>query len=285
MRLKFLTLGILSTALIFTMPGVFPATETDEESALTSAQEIDLDYEIADFYDPFTLEDSEERTDLEPIDEDLTVLFIGNSITYHEYIPGLWEGAWGMAASKPELDYVHQSGKQLEAIFDDVTVYIHKLSYWESPVAGTARGDYMPLVAQAVTETEPDVVVLQLGENVSDATTFTEDYMWMIETIQTAAPDAKIVMVGETLTDWDADIVETAKQNIAAYYELPYIDTTELLESPELYQAGFGYLYTGLDDEQYSIEILGVSHHLSDRGMTWLANRVTEEIVSFYQED
>lgn len=229
----------------------------------------------------FITEITEIETEPVTIHEDITVLFIGNSITFHEYLPGTWEGEWGMAATEEAKDYVHVAAAQLNEIFDSADVYLHKLSYWESPVAGTVRSDYMFIVQEAIKETEPDVVVLQLGENVSDAGSFIGDYMYLIETIRAAAPEAKLLMIGEVLSDWDEDGVEISKQSIADYYGIPYIDTTEIRDNPD-YQARVGDTYVGRDGELYTIEKEGVAHHLSDTGMEWLATRVTEAIAAMY---
>ena len=42
------------------------------------------------------------------------VLFMGNSITYNRPVPEIgWDGAWGMAASARDSDYVHQTVRLL----------------------------------------------------------------------------------------------------------------------------------------------------------------------------
>ena len=60
------------------------------------------------------------------------VLFIGNSITRHGPKPEIgWPNDWGMAASAPEKDYVHQTVALLEEKGVRVDFAFANFSKWE----------------------------------------------------------------------------------------------------------------------------------------------------------
>src|SRR5258708_31125730 len=85
------------------------------------------------------------------------VLFIGNSLTMHGALPGVWDVVCGMAASAPEKDFVHlvtaelqkQHSRPVEALYNNGG-------------NGKIREmlEYLQLRSIA-----PDMVVIQGGEN------------------------------------------------------------------------------------------------------------------------
>ncbi len=217
----------------------------------------------------------------ETVQEDLTVLFIGNSITYHEPVPGAWDAAWGMCASEPQKDFVHQTGRILNRYFANADYYLVKMANWECPTPGTSRIDYLAAIQRSLS-VNPDVIVLELGENVIDDSTFPTDFVFMIETIKNTLPNVKLVMTGNTVSDWCSPNVEAMKRSIAYSYNIPYVDTTEIRDNP-LYQAGMGYQFRGTDGLIHNVPNIGVAHHLSDDGMLWLAQHVADEIIRLYE--
>ncbi len=231
--------------------------------------------------EPLPSSEKEETENInEKIEEELTVLFIGNSITYHETVPGAWDAAWGMCATEPQKDFVHQTGRILNRYFDNTDYFLVKMANWECPTPGTDRLGYLTSVQKALS-VNPDVIVLELGENVIDDTTFAEDFIVMIRMIQSTLPDVKLVMTGNTVSDWCSPNVEAQKQNIADLYGIPYVDTTEIRDNP-LYQAGLDYQFWGLDGALHDVPNIGVAHHLNDDGMLWLAEHVADEILALY---
>ena len=60
------------------------------------------------------------------------ILFLGNSITLHGPKADIgWTGDWGMAASEPEKDYVHQTVRMLRAENPGLSWRIGQLADWE----------------------------------------------------------------------------------------------------------------------------------------------------------
>lgn len=217
----------------------------------------------------------------EKIQEDLTVLFIGNSITYHEPVPGAWDAAWGMCATEPQKDFVHQTGRILNRHFMHANYYLVKMANWECPTPGTSRIDYLAAIQRSLS-VNPDVIVLELGENVLDDSTFAVDFTFMIEMIRNTLPNVKLVMTGNTVSDWCSPNVEAMKRSIAYSYGIPYVDTTEIRDNP-VYQAGLNYQFRGTDGVLHNVPNIGVAHHLNDDGMLWLAQRVANEIIRLYE--
>lgn len=97
------------------------------------------------------------------------ILFLGNSITLHGPAPQIgWEGNWGMAASAPDKDYVHQ-------LLDRVTKTaggkpqskIRNIADFERNFAT------FPIAEKLKDELafEADVVILAIGENAASPKT------------------------------------------------------------------------------------------------------------------
>lgn len=101
------------------------------------------------------------------VDSTISIVFLGNSITYHS----VWEENGdqrprGMAATTLEQDYVHQ-------LIDLIATSYHvNVKYSITNIANLERGyasyDFnMDSCFQMLGTTEPDILILQMGENVS----------------------------------------------------------------------------------------------------------------------
>src|SRR6185369_11962400 len=98
------------------------------------------------------------------------VLFLGNSITLHAPAPGIgWTGNWGMAASVEEKDYVHlltvdiakAAGAQPRAMVRNLANF--ERNYETFDLATGLKSEL---------EFGADIVVVALGENVPEPTTY-----------------------------------------------------------------------------------------------------------------
>lgn len=88
----------------------------------------------------------------------LKVLIIGNSITYHP-ASGEWNNDWGMAASAPEADYVHQVGQAIADSFcADVT--LQAMAVWRFEYGLTSVDEFA-----SEKEFQPDLLIIRLGDN------------------------------------------------------------------------------------------------------------------------
>lgn len=93
------------------------------------------------------------------------ILFLGNSITYHPTLPSInWYGAWGMAASSEDKDYVHVlTNKIAQAAGATPTIKATNIFTFER---GYNTYD-IATTLQAELAFHPDIVVLAIGENVT----------------------------------------------------------------------------------------------------------------------
>ena len=93
----------------------------------------------------------------------LKILVVGNSITRHGPKAEIgWERDWGMAASAPEKDYVHQLFAKLCAAGVQPYMMIRQASGWE---IGYLNGDILDKFADE-RAFDADIVIYRLSENV-----------------------------------------------------------------------------------------------------------------------
>lgn len=118
---------------------------------------------------------------------------MGNSFTIHP-VTDYWWGEWGMAAACRDSDYCHIL-QQLITQWQDgdkPEMTIHNVADFE-------RGHGSPSVRDKtvgkLSGTE-DLIVLRLGECVSNFTDYTEDLEALIDQIKAHSPNAAIVMSG-----------------------------------------------------------------------------------------
>jgi len=118
---------------------------------------------------------------------------MGNSFTIHP-VTDYWWGEWGMAAACRDSDYCHIL-QQLITQWQDgdkPEMTIHNVADFE-------RGHWSPNVRDKTVDmlsgTE-DLIVLRLGECVSNFTDYTEDLEALIDQIKAHSPNAAIVMSG-----------------------------------------------------------------------------------------
>lgn len=99
------------------------------------------------------------------------MLFLGNSITWHEYNEGVgWLQEWGMAASAAEKDYVHLMSNDVERITGVAPVLRVRNIYNIERAILTADIDADAGIAADVAFA-PTVVVIAIGENFTGPST------------------------------------------------------------------------------------------------------------------
>ena len=208
--------------------------------------------------------------------DQLSILILGNSITMHEPADGKWWGSWGMAATSKETDYAHVMEKRLEAMGTDVSLSLLKLSDWEAP-DDQPRSSCLQGIAPALAG-HPDIVIVQLGENVSDTATFKEDLANLLSIVHAASPKSRILVMGNVLSDWSSPDVDTIKREVASAPEYEYIDMSDLLGRAEI-QAGIGYMVKGDDGLDHMIGSQDVALHPNDIGMEMIAEKLVDAII------
>ena len=194
---------------------------------------------------------------------------IGNSITIHAPNEVWWNGI-GMAASAEDRDYVHLVAEQLSGMYGKTAVHPLYCYAWET---ATDRGGKLSMLDPYL-DPQLQLVTIQLGENAEDLTTFEEDFEALIRYVQEKAPQAKILVIGDFWTNGDRDRM---KQEAAKKTGAGFVSLEEIRDNPE-YQAGIGAIVYDAEGNPHTVENRDVAGHPGDRGMQYIADRVTEAL-------
>lgn len=193
----------------------------------------------------------------------LRVLCLGNSITHHDYDASVgWYGNWGMAASKAENDYCHQLQTMLSSHHAGTVVTPLNIAYWErnlgcnidSLIGSYAKGK--------------DIIVIRLGDNVSDKTAFKGALLHLVKYCKEKAP--RVVITGCYWEDADkeAAIKAVAHAEGIAYIPLSYIDKEDgaRATTSDTFYSTSGNAYKVTND--------AVLAHPGDNGMLRIAQAI-----------
>lgn len=204
----------------------------------------------------------------EPVEpgEEVRILFLGNSITFHAYNQQLgWTTEWGMAASAEAKDYAHLVGNEYAAylgktpnlrIRNIVTEFERDQAYksWSENSA-----DHLEDLAFA-----PDVVILAIGENMSagDEDVFREHAARLMRSFANLSKHPKIVIRGSF---WARDYIDDQLKSVAAEIDADYVDTKDL------------YVPANLASQ---FQNAAVAQHPNDAGMRAIADHILEGLTN-----
>lgn len=225
---------------------------------------------------------------LKPFEKPLKILVIGNSITQHS--PAVnkgWLGNWGMAATAPEKDYVHQLLAKVQTVNENARMKwvniseFEKYFYsWENETPWDAFdiGKYQEYV-----NFDADIIVCTIGANIKNPAnegdpgfdTHEEfemvDYQKIISHFNPGEDASVIVgltpLMGGTIKDV---IVQAARA-----MDWPVVDMTDLTDNQ--YKA-FPYEQQLKDAFGVDEIISGVLNHPGDKGMQVMAERLWETL-------
>ena len=197
------------------------------------------------------------------------ILAIGNSITVHPMC-SYWWGPWGMAASSIDKDYIHRVQAGLMSQYEVVNLDIIPVQSWET---STARSKQLKKFDEKLANSY-DLVIIQLGENVSDMTSFKKDFNKLVNYVETAQPDAKIVVIGDF---WYRSGRDSAKKDVASSHGCEYVDLSEI-RGVKKYLPEKGTKVLGYDGKYHTITKASVLQHPNDLGMEYIANKVLEAV-------
>lgn len=203
-------------------------------------------------------------------EEAFNYLAIGNSITLHEYADYWWNEV-GMAASDREKDYVHLVEKYLVDRYGKVVTYPYNFYVWE--IQGADRAEAVTLLDHYLSD-NLDLVTIQLGENAKDLSTWESDFEYLLTYIKSAAPAARVVVIGDF---WDYKDRDGQKEKAAERCGAVYISLEEIKDNAE-YQAGMGAIVYGDDGLEHIIGHEGVAKHPGDKGMAYIAGAVERAV-------
>ncbi len=192
---------------------------------------------------------------------ELKILILGNSIVKHSPAPSLgWYGDWGMAATAPDRDFVHVFSDKLSR-WDkfQVSVESQNIAYWENDFSYEL--DQFPEVFGK----SYDLIIVRLGENVSDTDHYEQALTDMVAQFKTDA-DQPVIITGVV---WPDDAKEVIHRQVAQTNSYLYIPFDEFRSNSNNYSWG---LY----------ENGALAAHPSDLGMAEIASLLYEATVSFY---
>lgn len=196
---------------------------------------------------------------------------VGNSITWHggvEYWPN---NTAGMAASTADKDYVHIVEAFLKKNHDKVSTQIASFVQWE--LLSHDRAEYFFMI-DSYLNAGTDLVTVQLGENATDLSTFESDMEELLRHIKIMAPNAQVILIDDF---WGYENRSQLKLTAATNTHTGFADLTAIRDNED-YMCGMG---TTVYDEKggaYTVNHEGVANHPGDKGMAYIAARVTELI-------
>ena len=199
-------------------------------------------------------------------------LAIGNSITRHAIVPGVWFGDWGMAASIRDKDYVHLVGNTIGAD----TIDSYGVIGWETNEAGD-RSVYLDQF-DSLNLASRDLITIGLSENVRDISSFKADYEELIDYIRERSPSSKILLLGSIFFSEPKDNII---RQVAASQNVLYADCHTSLK-PDDFALQVGSSVYGDDGIWHVItpeihQIIG--SHPGDSGMKYLADQIIDTLA------
>lgn len=196
---------------------------------------------------------------------DIRVLFLGNSITLHPPLASVgWTNNWGMAASAPEMDYVHLVTRGIEAKTGrKAAVRVRNLADFERDYrtwsAKRELAEYLDF--------DPDYLVLAIGENVpglaseEDRLAYRRGFARLLGYFMDGRMTRPNTVVRGVF--WPNDAKDFEMAHAASDYAVPFVRTADIFSQP-------GSTAQGLFAHG------GVASHPGDKGMAMTAARILE---------
>jgi len=196
------------------------------------------------------------------------ILVLGNSITIHP-LWSYWWGEWGMAASVRENDFVHKLQSKIRLVNPDCEITPVNISAWETDHVTYDKSNF-----DSYFTTPPNLVIIRLGENVSDETDFDTSIQGLIDYVKSKAPVAKIVMTGTFFADASLNVLlsAAAAANGLKYTELNSLNTAENISY-------IGAIVYDEDGNPHAVDNTGVAKHPNDTGMSLIADKIYDTII------
>ena len=197
----------------------------------------------------------------------LRILFVGNSITYHEPNAKIgWNASWGMAASCRENDYVHQAVQMLQKKHETVGFGIAQVANWEQVFDVVTPEEWKkPYIG--VSEFQADVVVIRLGENIpSNKVDLPNIKQYIEEMIEFFSVNARQVVVTDNFCKREK--LDNILSEVCEEKGYTFCRISDLYEDKSTMALG-----------QFEHE--GVALHPSDYGMEMIAKRIVSCVEEF----
>lgn len=187
------------------------------------------------------------------------ILCVGNSITLARPNESIgWHGLWGMAADQADQDWCHQLHSGLAAkqgFVPELAIISADVNRWETVEPVALFRDI------TVQEYDPDLVVVQMGDNSSPEPPY-EFWRAIYAEARTWAPDARYIAIGlwgQKVGDVREDYIKrAANESGMEYIYIRDLHTPESVAS------------------QYEHD--GVAWHPNSKGMKEIAGRILRQL-------
>ena len=195
-------------------------------------------------------------------DDACNYLAIGNSLTLID--------SWGrgICATQPDGDYVGLVKKHLEEQQGKVVAYRYNFATWER---SSNRKGTLNLLDTLLSD-KLNLVTIQLGENVTDQSTYEQDLEQLIAYVRERAPKAKIIVIGDF---WDKKRNDQRRE-AAGHTGCPFADLAPIIGDKK-YQSREGIEGTLEDGSTVKVS-KAASTHPGDNGFQYIAEHVIDQI-------
>lgn len=205
-----------------------------------------------------SFEDSEFVRFENPEGNGLRVLFVGNSITWHECKPEIgWFHEWGMAASSREKDYVHLCYEHIKAKDPEAVLGICRAALWER---GYLHGKEILSNYENARRFHAQLIIVKLSANSPyenfDEQSYGREFAEFMRFLDPSG-QAKVIVASE----YYHHPAENSMREFAEANGYPFCVLSDLGDREELKALGL-------------FEHEGVANHPGDQGMQKIAERI-----------
>ena len=206
------------------------------------------------------------------IDVDLTrrhqVLCLGNSITLHPELEEVfWYSHHGMAASKPETDYVHRLERMMKMYNDSTSVDALNIWTWERQLTACNLDSLLskPLTGK-------DICIIRIGENIKekDAAVVEKAFVQLVDYVKQRVPT--VILTGQF---WQKSPIEHACLRAARECHVAFVPLWWIYASYEdEVRPHVGDTIYDTKGQPYTIKTDFICTHPNDRGMRMIAESI-----------
>ena len=204
------------------------------------------------------LKESEMVRFYNPAGKGKRILFVGNSITLHGAAPQIgWDREWGMAASRPENDYVHRLMQAVSEKAQDPAFCICQVAEWERQYQ---NGSAVHALFENARHFRADIILMRFIENCPkkdfDPAAFETAVRSLLQYLDPTGNAKLLFTTGFWHHPGDAAIASLAKA-----LDAPLIELGDLGQLDEMKAIGL-------------FDHPGVANHPGDLGMEAIAHRI-----------
>lgn len=197
-------------------------------------------------------------------------LAIGNSLTIHG-TGSYWWNEVGMAASDIDHDYFHIVSSFLKTVNPKFMSIPYNFSVWET--LSHDRDETLCYLDHYL-DTKLNLITVQLGENVSDFTTYEEDFESLLGYLKEKAPKARILVIGDF---WSKNNRNDLKIKAIESIGAEYVSLDGITDNKD-YCCGLGTVVYDSEGKEHIVEHSGVANHPGDKGMRAIADRIIDAL-------